>query len=223
MSGEPPLFLDSRGQSSLLISDAFALACFVVGYSLVVSNIFGHPSFWRQHYFTRNDFTIRCSITAVERTAVQHKRSKRRSLDFLDVHVLLELLYYLSPVDLLCVSRLSRAYSKAVNKQELWINLGKRCFNSVPRLRPDETNSKLKFFNQMRCYPICVATAREGLNLVINGAVYDLSTFVVEHPGGEEILLEWNNRDATKAFSLALHSRVALKSAKKYLIWPAVG
>jgi Cytochrome b5-like Heme/Steroid binding domain len=223
MSGEPPLLLNSREQSSLLISDAFALICFVFGYSLVVSNIFGHPSFWRQHYFTRNDFTNRCSITAVERTAVEHKCCRRRLLNFLDIHILLELLYYLSPSDLLCVSRLSRAYSKAVNEQALWINLGKSWFNSEPRLRPDEINSKVRFFNQLRWYPISVATAREGLNLVINGAVYDLSTFVIEHPGGEEILREWNNRDASKAFSLALHSRVALKSAKKYLIWPEVG
>lgn len=218
MSGEAPSFLNSRGQSSILISDAFALVCFVVGYSLVVSNIFGHPSFWRQDYFIRNDFKSRRSVVVVER-----KYSKRRLLDFLDVHILLELLKYLSPVDLLCVSQLSRAYSNAVKEEELWINLGKRWFNSEPRLRPDQTNSKLTFFNQMRCYPISVAKARKGVNLVINGAVYDLSSFVVEHPGGEEILLEWNNRDASKAFSLALHSRVALKAAKKYLIWSAAG
>ena len=223
MSVEPPSFLNSRGLSTLLISDAFAIVCFVFGYSLVVSNIFGHPSFWRQHYFARNDFVNWCSITAVEHTSVLRKSSKRKLLDFLDAHILLELLYYLSPGDLLCVSRLSRAYSKAVNEQELWINLGKYWFNSEPSLRPDEMNSKLRFFNQMRWYPISVARAREGLNLVINGAVYDLSTFVIEHPGGEEILREWNNRDASKAFSLALHSRVALKAAKKYLVWPEVG
>lgn len=217
MSGMLVSSLQTRGQSSLMYSDAFALVCFVVGYSLVVSNIFGHPSFWRQHYFTRNDFALKRPAIAVER-----KCSKRRLLDHLDVHILLELLYYLSPVDLLSVSQLSRGYSNVVDKKEIWVTLGKHFFNAEPRIRPEETNSKLKFFNQMKYYPISVATARKGLNLVINGGVYDLTTFVVEHPGGEEILIEWNNRDASKAFSLASHSRIALNSAKKYLIWPAV-
>jgi len=36
--------------------------------------------------------------------------------------------------------------------------------------------------------------------VVIHGKVYDLTSFLPEHPGGSDIILKYAGRDATKAF-----------------------
>jgi hypothetical protein len=51
--------------------------------------------------------------------------------------------------------------------------------------------------------------------------VYALpAAFVDAHPGGDAILLEYRGADASRAFSLANHSRAALAQANGYLVWP---
>ena len=47
------------------------------------------------------------------------------------------------------------------------------------------------------------------------------AAFVDAHPGGDAILLEYRGADASRAFSLANHSRAALAQANHgYLVWP---
>ncbi|RDD37388.1 Cytochrome b5 [Trichoplax sp. H2] len=46
----------------------------------------------------------------------------------------------------------------------------------------------------------------ESLWLVVHNKVYDVTNFMVEHPGGEEILLEMAGKDATIAFEENGHS-----------------
>ncbi|KAF2213520.1 hypothetical protein CERZMDRAFT_38930 [Cercospora zeae-maydis SCOH1-5] len=49
--------------------------------------------------------------------------------------------------------------------------------------------------------------SQEGdLWVSIRGNVYDVSTFVEEHPGGEEVLRAFAGGDATEAFEDAAHS-----------------
>ena len=41
--------------------------------------------------------------------------------------------------------------------------------------------------------------------LVIDAEVYDVSSFIEQHPGGAERLREWAGRDASRAFHGAVH------------------
>ncbi|NXB00535.1 CYB5B protein, partial [Cnemophilus loriae] len=54
--------------------------------------------------------------------------------------------------------------------------------------------------------------------LVIHGRVYDVTRFLEEHPGGEEVLLEQAGRDATESFEDVGHSTDAREMLKQYYI-----
>ncbi|NXL36734.1 CYB5B protein, partial [Glaucidium brasilianum] len=54
--------------------------------------------------------------------------------------------------------------------------------------------------------------------LVIHGRVYDVTRFLEEHPGGEEVLLEQAGRDATEGFEDVGHSMDAREMLKQYYI-----
>ncbi|XP_074769653.1 cytochrome b5 type B isoform X2 [Athene noctua] len=54
--------------------------------------------------------------------------------------------------------------------------------------------------------------------LVIHGRVYDVTRFLEEHPGGEEVLLEQAGRDATECFEDVGHSMDAREMLKQYYI-----
>ncbi|EER41537.1 conserved hypothetical protein [Histoplasma capsulatum var. duboisii H88] len=47
---------------------------------------------------------------------------------------------------------------------------------------------------------------KKDLYVTIHDTVYDVSSFVDEHPGGEEVLLDVGGRDATDAFEDVGHS-----------------
>ncbi|KAL3126078.1 hypothetical protein niasHT_001717 [Heterodera trifolii] len=52
----------------------------------------------------------------------------------------------------------------------------------------------------------------------MNDKVYDVTKFLMEHPGGEEVLLQWAGYDATEAFNDVGHSADAKKMADDYLV-----
>uniref|UniRef100_A0A8C6CPZ1 Cytochrome b5 n=1 Tax=Moschus moschiferus TaxID=68415 RepID=A0A8C6CPZ1_MOSMO len=54
--------------------------------------------------------------------------------------------------------------------------------------------------------------------LVIHGRVYDVSRFLNEHPGGEEVLMEQAGGDATESFEDVGHSSDAREMLKQYYI-----
>ncbi|KAK3115320.1 hypothetical protein LTR53_005447 [Teratosphaeriaceae sp. CCFEE 6253] len=49
-------------------------------------------------------------------------------------------------------------------------------------------------------------TSKKDLYLVVHDKVYNCSSFVDEHPGGEEVLLDVGGQDATEAFEDVGHS-----------------
>jgi len=49
-------------------------------------------------------------------------------------------------------------------------------------------------------------TTKKDLYMVIHEKVYDTTSFVDEHPGGEEVLLDVGGQDATEAFEDVGHS-----------------
>ncbi|XP_071069655.1 cytochrome b5 type B-like [Dasypus novemcinctus] len=54
--------------------------------------------------------------------------------------------------------------------------------------------------------------------LVIHGGVYDVSGFLAEHPGGEEVLLEQDGTNASESFEDIGHSFDATEMLKQYYI-----
>nr|XP_046243139.1 cytochrome b5 isoform X2 [Scatophagus argus] len=54
--------------------------------------------------------------------------------------------------------------------------------------------------------------------LIIHDKVYDISKFLEEHPGGEEVLLEQAGADATESFEDVGHSTDAREMLQQYLI-----
>lgn len=59
---------------------------------------------------------------------------------------------------------------------------------------------------------------REEIWMSIENNVYDVTKFLEEHPGGEDVLLEFAGKDATEAFNDVGHSQDAKEELKKYLI-----
>ncbi|KAG4305289.1 hypothetical protein PORY_001459 [Pneumocystis oryctolagi] len=59
---------------------------------------------------------------------------------------------------------------------------------------------------------------RDDLYIVIHKLVYNVSSFINEHPGGEEVLLDLAGQDATDAFEDVGHSDEARDILKKLLV-----
>jgi len=58
----------------------------------------------------------------------------------------------------------------------------------------------------------------EDLWIIIHGNVYNLTSFLTEHPGGEEVLLELSGRDGTECFDSIGHSEEAKLLREKFKI-----
>ncbi|EFO84924.1 hypothetical protein GCK72_001050 [Caenorhabditis remanei] len=54
--------------------------------------------------------------------------------------------------------------------------------------------------------------------IVISGKVYDVTKFLNEHPGGEEVISQLAGKDATVGFLDVGHSKDAIEMTKEYLI-----
>ncbi|KAL5553597.1 hypothetical protein UlMin_040998 [Ulmus minor] len=54
--------------------------------------------------------------------------------------------------------------------------------------------------------------------LVIDGKVYDVSTYLDDHPGGDDLLLAATGRDATEDFEDAGHSKTARELMETFFI-----
>jgi cytochrome b involved in lipid metabolism len=54
--------------------------------------------------------------------------------------------------------------------------------------------------------------------MTIDGQVYDVTSFLEDHPGGEEVLVELAGQDASEAFEEIGHSEDARDLLKKLLV-----
>jgi len=61
-------------------------------------------------------------------------------------------------------------------------------------------------------------TKETGVWILIDGSVYDVTTWLKDHPGGADSLLRAGGKDASKLFELTNHSSFAKSEALKYKI-----
>jgi len=66
-------------------------------------------------------------------------------------------------------------------------------------------------------------TQSDTVWFVLHGRVYDVTEFLPNHPGGDEILRESGGQDATNEFENRSHSAKARNLTKKYLIGKVKG
>ncbi|WWC87524.1 uncharacterized protein L201_002414 [Kwoniella dendrophila CBS 6074] len=59
---------------------------------------------------------------------------------------------------------------------------------------------------------------RESLWMLLHDKVYDVTAFIDEHPGGDEVMIEEAGRDATEAFEDVGHSDEARDMLPKMLL-----
>ncbi|XP_068628317.1 cytochrome b5-like [Battus philenor] len=76
-----------------------------------------------------------------------------------------------------------------------------------------EQQMKLFTREELKC-----RNSREDAILIIHNGVYDVTKFLDEHPGGEEVLLEKAGQDATEPFEDVSHSSDARALMKQYKI-----
>lgn len=65
------------------------------------------------------------------------------------------------------------------------------------------------------CAALCCVVA---LRFIIHGKVYDVNGFLVDHPGGPEILTNEAGTDATAKFEEVFHSDDARKQLKDFCV-----
>ncbi|KAI8068352.1 cytochrome b5-like heme/steroid binding domain-containing protein [Gongronella butleri] len=65
---------------------------------------------------------------------------------------------------------------------------------------------------------VAVHNTRDDLWMIIDKKVYDITKFVDEHPGGEEVLIDEGARDATGPFEDVGHSPDARELLAQYLV-----
>ncbi|KAL7069996.1 hypothetical protein ACQ4LE_011176 [Meloidogyne hapla] len=58
----------------------------------------------------------------------------------------------------------------------------------------------------------------KSLWIILDNKVYDVTKFLLEHPGGEEVLMQWGGQDATESFNEVGHSADARAMTNDYLI-----
>jgi hypothetical protein len=55
--------------------------------------------------------------------------------------------------------------------------------------------------------------------VILHRSVYDLTSLLPHHPGGDAIIREYNGSDATRIYDLAMHSLVAERLSRHYSLW----
>jgi len=73
-------------------------------------------------------------------------------------------------------------------------------------------------FKQYSLAEVAQHNSNKSVWFVIHNNIYDVTEFLNEHPGGEEVLLEQGGRTASEAFEDVGHSSDAREMMKKFKI-----
>ncbi|KAH9006777.1 cytochrome b5-like heme/steroid binding domain-containing protein [Lactarius hatsudake] len=74
-------------------------------------------------------------------------------------------------------------------------------------------STKVVSLNELRQH-----TTKESIWVLLNGKVYDVTKFIDEHPGGDEVILSEAGKDATEAFEDVGHSDEARALLPGFLV-----
>jgi len=138
--------------------------------------------------------------------------------ELLPQEIMVHILAYLDVPQLLEVSNVCHAWYKYTQSQQLW-----KYHCSQLTTSPMSNNeifgpfTNWQLLYQQKC--LCVATvsrhnSRDDAWIIIGHNVYDITKFMHQHPGGEDLLLQFAGKDATEAFEDIDHTETALKSRK---------
>jgi len=94
-----------------------------------------------------------------------------------------------------------------------------RCKTGVPNLSFVSMSATKSFSKE----EIAKHNKAGDLWMTLHGKVYDVSSFMEDHPGGPEILMGVGGKDATQDFEDVFHSEKARSMAEKYLIGDVEG
>ncbi|XP_036952190.1 cytochrome b5 [Acanthopagrus latus] len=103
--------------------------------------------------------------------------------------------------------------------EEINENLINACNGPADATSVEETSeaveSGVKYYTleEIRVHNMCNDTW-----LIIHDKIYDITRFLEEHPGGEEVLLEQAGADATESFEDVGHSTDAREMLQQYFI-----
>ncbi|XP_043502185.1 probable cytochrome b5 2 isoform X1 [Polistes fuscatus] len=89
---------------------------------------------------------------------------------------------------------------------------------SLRKSKRNEDGTKL---SELRCISLDEVAwhdTPDSIWIIIYDYVYDCTELLKNHPGGQDVLLEYAGRDATLSFFGAGHSKTAQKILKNYLI-----
>jgi cytochrome b involved in lipid metabolism len=215
-------------------------------YSFVINYLFGHQTFWKA-FPSYLISTLRILNRVVTRTKVKslsYQEEKAVSLNTIDDDLLLIILNYLKPYEITAITSTSKSISQLCNHHYLWRCINERMLveakgvineQSLHQLRNKKSadiSPKILFFQNFRLissyilsfgirtdHELVEDVEQFKCRLMVSGEIYDLTHFKMQHPGGIDVLLEWNGTDVTKQFRLAHHSDFAKGLAKNYLIW----
>ncbi|XP_041846182.1 cytochrome b5 isoform X2 [Melanotaenia boesemani] len=96
------------------------------------------------------------------------------------------------------------------------LNTGSKPANNYTNEKNGETaDSCVKYYT---LEDIRVHNLSSDTWLIIHDKVYDVTSFLEEHPGGEEVLLEQGGADATESFEDVGHSTDAREMLQQYYI-----
>ncbi|KAJ3703550.1 hypothetical protein LUZ61_007255 [Rhynchospora tenuis] len=88
----------------------------------------------------------------------------------------------------------------------------------------EQTKQSMGDLKKLSASEISLHTSKDDCWLLINGKVYDVTKFLEDHPGGEEVLLHSSaSGDATDAFENVGHSTSAVSMMESYLIGSVEG
>uniref|UniRef100_T1J559 cytochrome-b5 reductase n=1 Tax=Strigamia maritima TaxID=126957 RepID=T1J559_STRMM len=90
-------------------------------------------------------------------------------------------------------------------------------FSSLSRVSPAMSTEE-SCLKQYSLKEVSDHDSRKSVWIVIHDLVYDVTPFLDEHPGGEEILLEQAGKNATENFEDVGHSTDAREMMKKFII-----
>ncbi|CAK9819141.1 Cytochrome b5 [Anthophora quadrimaculata] len=65
---------------------------------------------------------------------------------------------------------------------------------------------------------VASCNSKEKTLIILHDKVYDVTSFLNEHPGGEEILLDHGGKDSSEDFDDIGHSSEAFELMKNYLV-----